>query len=642
MEPGRAPTAVIGARPGHPSWLHHLVARATAKTLHAFVVPGAEVARASGLDLAGAGLRPVATPRHANVLVLIGQIPENLARAAAVVYAQMPRPRAILALGSERVPSLPEPDVAVPAEQTALVAGVTALRQRLAADSFRPEAPVFDAAALQTVTEYTCPMHPEVVRSAPGSCPTCGMELVPREATSGMTDHAAGSMQHSHREHDETATYTCPMHPEVVQHEPGSCPICGMTLEPRASDGGDPGAAANHDGSLEMDHEAAAHHHHGDEVHAGHPTGAAHHDQMTEMDHGATNHGATNHGGHEMGGFMSMVGMTKDLPRSPDGLPMEWIEVPFGPLFPSLPGGLALTLTLDGDRVAQTAVTPGIVSRGLAATWPGPLTTFPARLARLDPLTPVTYRLLAQQALEQTAGIAVPQLAIHSRISALERERAGSHLNWLAEFVRLLGVQRLADRAAALQLALRHVTEIKQIARLRAEVAALLHDLERTPLLRRRLRGIGIVPDDEAVVAGGPVARATGVVVDARNEELVYHGLGYRPIVQHGSDALARLQVRAGEISQSLDLILATGCLGASEGSVSGELSGTGAATIETPRGPATLHLELERGWVTAAHLETPAASLAALIPVVAGGTEVADALVGVASLDLSPWTLDQ
>ncbi|MCK6586505.1 MAG: heavy metal translocating P-type ATPase [Polyangiaceae bacterium] len=27
--------------------------------------------------------------------------------------------------------------------------------------------------------------------------------------------------------------YTCPMHPEIVQKEPGSCPICGMALEPR-------------------------------------------------------------------------------------------------------------------------------------------------------------------------------------------------------------------------------------------------------------------------------------------------------------------------------------------------------------------------------------------------------------------------
>ncbi len=29
------------------------------------------------------------------------------------------------------------------------------------------------------------------------------------------------------------AEYTCPMHPEVVRDKPGSCPICGMALEPR-------------------------------------------------------------------------------------------------------------------------------------------------------------------------------------------------------------------------------------------------------------------------------------------------------------------------------------------------------------------------------------------------------------------------
>jgi Cu+-exporting ATPase len=28
-------------------------------------------------------------------------------------------------------------------------------------------------------------------------------------------------------------TYTCPMHPQIVQDHPGTCPICGMALEPR-------------------------------------------------------------------------------------------------------------------------------------------------------------------------------------------------------------------------------------------------------------------------------------------------------------------------------------------------------------------------------------------------------------------------
>src|SRR5580704_2759615 len=30
----------------------------------------------------------------------------------------------------------------------------------------------------------------------------------------------------------EGVPYTCPMHPQIVQIGPGSCPICGMALEP--------------------------------------------------------------------------------------------------------------------------------------------------------------------------------------------------------------------------------------------------------------------------------------------------------------------------------------------------------------------------------------------------------------------------
>lgn len=36
-----------------------------------------------------------------------------------------------------------------------------------------------DAGAATAV--YTCPMHPEVTSSAPGRCPKCGMNLVPRK-----------------------------------------------------------------------------------------------------------------------------------------------------------------------------------------------------------------------------------------------------------------------------------------------------------------------------------------------------------------------------------------------------------------------------------------------------------------------------
>jgi Cu+-exporting ATPase len=40
-----------------------------------------------------------------------------------------------------------------------------------------------------SLAEYTCPMHPEIVRSAPGSCPICGMALEPRTASAEDGDN---------------------------------------------------------------------------------------------------------------------------------------------------------------------------------------------------------------------------------------------------------------------------------------------------------------------------------------------------------------------------------------------------------------------------------------------------------------------
>lgn len=65
--------------------------------------------------------------------------------------------------------------------------------------------------------EYICPMDPEIHQRGPGSCPKCGMALEPAVYTPPQT----------------RTEYTCPMHPEIVRSEPGACPICGMALEPR-------------------------------------------------------------------------------------------------------------------------------------------------------------------------------------------------------------------------------------------------------------------------------------------------------------------------------------------------------------------------------------------------------------------------
>lgn len=43
-------------------------------------------------------------------------------------------------------------------------------------------------------TVYTCPMHPEIVRDGPGSCPVCGMALEPMGVAPDEPDHELADM----------------------------------------------------------------------------------------------------------------------------------------------------------------------------------------------------------------------------------------------------------------------------------------------------------------------------------------------------------------------------------------------------------------------------------------------------------------
>jgi Cu+-exporting ATPase len=96
-----------------------------------------------------------------------------------------------------------------------------AAKFRAAPEKYTPTKPDEDPAYVSAKTEahgeYTCPMHPEIKQAAPGSCPKCGMALEPVTVSAPSKD----------------TEYTCPMHPQIVRPGPGSCPICGMALEPR-------------------------------------------------------------------------------------------------------------------------------------------------------------------------------------------------------------------------------------------------------------------------------------------------------------------------------------------------------------------------------------------------------------------------
>jgi FtsP/CotA-like multicopper oxidase with cupredoxin domain len=91
-----------------------------------------------------------------------------------------------------------------------------------------------DDADAASATSFECPMHPDVTSPEAGTCPICGMRLVPVASP---------------------ASFVCPMHPDVTSPEAGTCPICGMKLVPAEPDGS--GTAAPNDA-----HQHAAPHEH--------------------------------------------------------------------------------------------------------------------------------------------------------------------------------------------------------------------------------------------------------------------------------------------------------------------------------------------------------------------------------------------
>lgn len=69
---------------------------------------------------------------------------------------------------------------------------------------------------------FYCPMHCEGEKTydKPGDCPVCGMDLVEEQSLNSSSPQQ----------------WTCTMHPEIVKDKAGACPKCGMDLVPMQAD----------------------------------------------------------------------------------------------------------------------------------------------------------------------------------------------------------------------------------------------------------------------------------------------------------------------------------------------------------------------------------------------------------------------
>lgn len=77
------------------------------------------------------------------------------------------------------------------------------------------------------VQYYHCPMHPEIIEKHPGTCPKCGMALVPFTPEKAQAPTPAPAAETKRK----IKYWVDPMDPNYIRDKPGKAP-CGMDLVP--------------------------------------------------------------------------------------------------------------------------------------------------------------------------------------------------------------------------------------------------------------------------------------------------------------------------------------------------------------------------------------------------------------------------
>jgi hypothetical protein len=114
------------------------------------------------------------------------EVPLPSGHPASVSAAPAPRPPASTTLHANHQTPPPQDAGQAPAEQIGQGA-----HDAHAAHGLSVGTTPATMSATQPAAEYVCPMHPEVTQATPGTCPKCRMKLVPKEAVG----------QHGHEGH---------------------------------------------------------------------------------------------------------------------------------------------------------------------------------------------------------------------------------------------------------------------------------------------------------------------------------------------------------------------------------------------------------------------------------------------------------
>lgn len=268
---------------------------------------------------------------------------------------------------------------------------------------------------------------------------------------------------------------------------------------------------------------------------------------------------------------------------------MPSVTIPIGPQHPSLKEPAGFDITLQGERIVHSAVKLGYNHRGIEKA--AEERTFVQDLHLIERVCGIcshSHSTAFAMAVEEVAGIKVPDRARHIRTLIGEIERIHSHFLWLGVAGHEVGFDTLLmyswrDREPVMDvLAMltgnrvnygintiggvrRDVTseQLQQVGKMVDQLEERTRyylELAATDVtLGQRLAGVGHLSHQDAVRLGavGPTARASKVPTDVRREDpyLSYGEVEFDVVTDDHNDVLGRTLVRVSELMQSYRII---------------------------------------------------------------------------------------
>ena len=317
--------------------------------------------------------------------------------------------------------------------------------------------------------------------------------------------------------------------------------------------------------------------------------------------------------------------------------------MPYGPVRSGVFEAIQFVIETGGEDIPLLDVRTGFKRRGLEER----MQTMAVRDAvivaeRVAGIASVAHASAYCNAVERALGVQPPRPAQLWRVIHAELERIASHLHCAAQLAETTALHLGSARFTMMKEEVMreraglcgsrfgrgvstpggvHDHDSDAPKRLLRAVEQIEKDLRRdrrllvgTTSFTDRLFGTGHLPRElaERYAVVGPVARGSGISTDARFERPygAYSKLGWQVVTRDAGDAMARLEVRLGEIAQGIHLIRQ--CV---EGfrradaplrETMPEADGTAWGWAEAPQGEVLYRVEVEAGRVRHAHVASP------------------------------------